>query len=45
MTPRVVAMIVSRSTIKDQKVGRGPIPGNLHPFSKIVGMTLPLIRL
>lgn len=23
--------------MKDQKVGGGPIPGNLHPFPKIIG--------
>ena len=43
-TPRV-AMIVPRPTIKDQKVGSGAIPGNLHLFPKIVGIILPLISM
>jgi len=38
-------MVVPRVTIKGQKVGSGPIPGNLCPFSKIVGIILPLISL
>ena len=40
-------MTVLRSTIKGQKVGDGPFPGNLHPFPKIVGLRiiLPLISL
>ena len=37
------AMTVPRPTIKGQKVGGDPIPGNLHPFPKIVGIILPLI--
>ena len=36
-------MTVLKLTIKDQKVGGGPIPGNLHPFPKIVEIILPLI--
>jgi len=28
-----------------QGVGGGPNPGNLHPFSKIVGIILPLISI
>ena len=39
------AMTVLRLTIKGQKVGGGPIPGNLHPFSKIIGIILPLVSL
>jgi len=38
-------MIVLRLTIKDQKVRGGPIPGNLHPFAKIVGIILLIISL
>ena len=30
---------------KDQKVGGGPIPGNLHPFPKTAGTILPLIAI
>ena len=37
------AMTVLRLTIKGQKVGSGPIPGNLCPFPKIVGIILSLI--
>ena len=39
------AMTVPRLTIKDQKVGGGPILGNLRPFPQIVGIILPLISL
>ena len=39
------ARMVPRLTIKDQKVGGGPIPGNIRPFPKIVGLILPLISL
>ena len=35
-------MVVPRLLIKGQKVGSRPIPGNLCPFSKIVGIILPL---
>ena len=35
----------SSKNIKDQKVGGGPIPGNLHLFPKIVGITVSLISL
>ena len=38
-------MAVPRLTIKGQKVGAGPIPGNPCPFSKIVGIILPLVSL
>ena len=38
-------MTVPRRTIKGQKVGSGPIPGNPHPFPKIAGILLPLISL
>ena len=34
-------MTIPRSTIKDQKVGGGPIPGHLRPFPKIVGVIFP----
>jgi len=33
-------MIVPRLTIKGQKVGGGPFPGNVHTFSKTVGIIL-----
>ena len=39
------AMTVPRLTIKGQKVGSGPIPGNPHSFPKIVGTILLLISL
>ena len=39
------ALTVPRLIIKGQKVGRGPIPGNLHSFSELVGTILPLISL
>ena len=39
------AMTVLRPTIKGQKVGSGPVPGNLGPFPKIVGIIFPLISL
>ena len=35
------ARTVLRPTIKGQKVGSGPIPGNSYPFSEIVGIILP----
>ena len=38
-------MTVLRLTIKCQKVGSGPIPGNLHPFPEIMGIILLLIGL
>ena len=38
-------MTVLRLTIKGQKEGSGPIPGNPHPFPKIVGIILPFISL
>ena len=38
-------MAVSRLTIKGQRVDGGPNPGNLHPFSKIARIILPLISL
>ena len=38
-------MIVSRLTIKGQKVGSSPVPRNLHRFPKIVGIIFPLISL
>ena len=38
-------MTVPRLTIKGQKVRGGPVPGNLHPFPKIVGIILPLFSL
>jgi len=39
------AMTVLRPTIKGQKAGGGPIPGNPHLFPEIVGILLPLISL
>ena len=36
------AMTALRSTIKDQKVGGGPIPGVLCSLSKTAGIILPL---
>ena len=39
------ALTVPRLIIKGQKVGGGPVPGNLHSFSKVVGTILPLISL
>ena len=39
------AMTVPRPTIKGQKVGSGPIPGNPHPFPEIVGIIFPFISL
>ena len=38
-------MTVLRQIIKGQKVGSGPIPGNLCSFPKIVGLLLPLVSL
>ena len=38
-------MAIPRPTIKDQKVGSGPIPRNPCLFPQIVGITLPLISL
>ena len=35
------AMTVLSLTIKGQKVGGGPIPGNPHRFPKIIGIILP----
>lgn len=35
----------SKPTIIDQKLGSGPIPGNLCPLPKLVGRILPLISL
>jgi len=32
------AMTVQRQTIKGQRAGRGPIPGNPYPFLQIVGI-------
>ena len=39
------ATTVPRPTVKGQKVGGGPISGNLRPFSKIIGIILPLVSL
>ena len=39
------AKIFPRLPIKGQKLGGRPIPGNPHPFPKIVGIILPLISL
>jgi len=39
------AMTVQRPTIKGQKVGGAPIPGNCHSFSKIVRISLPFISI
>ena len=36
---------VLRLTIKGQKVGSGPIPGNLHPFPQIIWIILTFISL
>ena len=41
--PQVPSMTVPRLTIKAQKVSGGPTPGNLHPFPKILWITLPVI--
>ena len=38
-------MTILRSTIKGQKVCRGPVPGNPYPFLKKVEITLPHISL
>ena len=38
-------MAVPRPTIKDQKVGSGPIPRNPCLFPQIIGITLPLVSL
>ena len=38
-------MTVSTPTIREQKVGGDPIPGNPHPFPKIVGIIVPLTSL
>ena len=38
-------LTVLRPTLKGQNVHRGPIAGNLHPFSKTVGIILPFIDL
>ena len=35
----------SKALLKDQGVGGGWNPGNLHPFPKIVGIILPLISI
>ena len=40
-TPRTV----QRLTIKGQKVGDGPVPGNLHPLPKIARIILPFLSL
>ena len=39
------AMTILRPIINGQKVGRGPVPGNPHPFPQIIGIILPLISL
>ena len=39
------AMTVPRLTIEGQKVGGGPVPGDPRPFSKVVGVILPLVGL
>ena len=39
------AMTVPRLTIKDQKVGSGPVSGHIRPFPKIVGIIFPLMNL
>ena len=36
-------MTVLRLTIKSQKVGGDPIPGNSRPFPEIVGLIFPLL--
>ena len=36
---------VQRLTIKGQKVGDGPVPGNLHPRPKIARIILPFVSL
>ena len=41
----IVTRTVLRSTIKGQKVGGGPIPGNPHTFLEIAGKIFPLISL
>ena len=35
----------SKALSKDQGVGGDPVPGNSHPFPKIVGIILPLISI
>ena len=35
----------SKLLSKEQGVGSGPIPGNLYPFPKIIGIIIPLISL
>ena len=35
----------SKANHEGQKMGSGPIPGNVHPFLKIIGIILPLINL
>ena len=37
-------MTVLKPTMKVQKVGGGPVLGNPYPFSKIVGIILPLSK-
>ena len=37
------AMTVPRLTTEGQKVGGGPVPGDPCPFSKVVGVILPLL--
>ena len=36
---------VLRPTTKGQNVGGDPVPGNLRPSPKIIGITFPLISL
>ena len=36
---------VLRPNIKGQNMSGGPVPGNVHPFPKIVGIILPLFSL
>jgi len=38
-------MIVPRLTITGQKMGCGPIPGNLCLFSETIDIILPLVSL
>ena len=36
------AMTVLSLTMKGQKVGGGPVPGNPHPFFKTIGIIIPV---
>ena len=38
-------MRVSTPTVREQKAGRDPVPGNPHPFPKTAGIIVPLTSL